>query len=262
MIFLVFLVFITDIANGQSEIEIELTIDTECNCPDSLILEPGSQFGIYAFTYVPKYSGNYKDTLISELDLLKEQKISLQQSTYKLIYTPADSTQQKSQYYFALNPYETVFHLNCLFFNKSYSFFRDQTHKNDTIIISSTYFGPTNEDTDITTHSLTIIRKKEKYFAAYSQSSYKASQLRIQIQPNVSTYPTDEPLLQLSKEQVLKLKELEGSFYKYSVNDNLNNYISSSNSVWINGKEISFYASSYVALLLWNELKKVEVGQD
>ena len=115
---LLLLTLITNLVKGQSEIEIKLTIDSDCNCPDSLIIEPGSRFGIYAYTPVPKYSGNYADTLIRELDFRKERKISLEQGTYKFIYTPSDSSKQKSQFYFALNPYETHVHLNCFSLTK------------------------------------------------------------------------------------------------------------------------------------------------
>jgi hypothetical protein len=241
--------FITNLVKGQSQIEIELTIDTDCNCYDSLIIEPGSKFGIYAYTPVPKYSGNYVDTLIKELKIRKKQTISLEQGTYKLIYTPSDSSKQNNQYYFALNPYETQVHLNCFFFNKNYRSVLDAMNKKDTVVINSTYFGNTNGQSIIPTHTVVIFKKHKKYYASY----YKTEQRELIIE---YTNPKFETQIVLSEEQLQQFRKFEENFLEISINDNLNFEVNSKNHIWIHDKIISFGSKDYVALLLWNELNK------
>jgi len=74
---LLFLTLISSIALGQSQIEIKLTIDTDCFCNDSLASKLNGKFGVYAYTPIPKYSGNYADTLIRELKLKKSTNNNL-----------------------------------------------------------------------------------------------------------------------------------------------------------------------------------------
>jgi len=249
-----FLTLMTKMAIGQSQIEIKLTIDTDCFCNNSSILKLNGKFGIYAYTPIPKYSVNYTDTLIKELEQKKEQIITLDQGNYKFIYTPNDSLERINQYYFSLNPYETQIHLNCFFFNKRYSPLLDQMSKKDTIVISSTYFGNTNGETLIPTHTLVIFRKRKKYFASYYKTKHKETFLNLQ-----STKYESQILLSVG--QVQQFREFEEKILNMSINDNLKYEATAKNSIRLNGKNISFYSIGYVSLLLWNELNKTKPNQ-
>jgi len=253
IILLLFLTLITDIALGQIQYEVRLTIDTVCLCNDSLNSKPEGKFGIYAYVPTPRNSGNYTDTLIRELEQKKEQTIILEQGNYKFIYSPSDSLEGENQYYFNLNPYETQIDLNCFFFNKRYSPLLNQMRKRDTIVITSTYFGPTNDATFRPTHTLVIFRKQKKYYASY----FRIEQIGPPIPIINSLYiPKYETQILLTEEQIEKIKEFENNFLKLSINDNLNYDVSAKNKIWFKGKNISFYSREYVSLLLWNELNK------
>lgn len=250
-----FLILHTHLVTGQSLFEVKLTIDTNCLCQNSLITKQEGKFGIYAYTPVPKYSDNYSDTLISELEQKSEQSIFLEHGSYKLIYTPNDSTERKKQYYFALGPYETKIHLNCFFFGKTYASLIDQMGKKDTLIISSTYFGMTHEESIIPTHTLVLTRKRKKYYASY----YNFEQRGIMgldfslISEKNGDY---ENRILLTEDQVLQFRDFEKKLLDLSINDNLSEQINSKNYIWINTTKIDFDSKGYVALTLWNELSE------
>lgn len=238
---------------GQAEIAIKLTIDTECECNDSLRRQ--GKLGIYTYTSIPWSTGDHKYELIKELEVKTEQEIVLQQGTYKIIYTPSDSSEKKNQFYFALNPYETQIHLNCFFFNKTYRSLLDiMDKKKDTVVISSTYFGNTNGETMIPTHTVVIFKKHKKYYASY----YKTEQRELIIEYASSKFETQ---IVLSDEQLQRFRKFEENFLEMSINDNLNFEVNSKNHIWFHEKEISFDSKGYIALLLWNELNKTTANK-
>jgi len=251
IISLLLLTLFTNIALGQTQIKVKLTIDTNCVCNDSLTSKFNGKFGIYSYAPLTN-SSNYTDNLIKELKLEKEQTITLEPGTYKFIYSPSDSSERKNQYYFALNQYETQIHLNCFFFNKSYHSLLDIMGKKDSFVISSTYFGITNGGTIVPTHTVVIFRKRKKYYASY----YKTEQKGLSI-PAISTKsPKHKPQILLTEEQVHRFRQFEVNFLKLSINDNLSYEVNTKNNIWINGEKISFDSKGYIALLLWNELNK------
>ena len=254
---LLLLTLITSIALGQTQIKIKLTIDTDCVCNDSLTSKLNGKFEIYAYAPLTN-SSNYTDNLIKELKLEKEQTIFLEQGSYKFIYTPFDSSERKSQYYFALSNYETQIHLNCFFFNKSYPSLLDLMGKKDSFVISSTYYGITNGGTIVPTHTVVIFRKRKKYYASY----YKSEQRGLSI-PAISIKGSKhKPQILLTEEQVKRFRQFEVNFLKLSINDNLSYEVNTKNNIWINGKNISFDSKGYIALLLWNELNKTTTNKE
>lgn len=255
---LFFLVVInTHLVFGQSKIDLTITINTDCNCPKSSIVESGSQFGIYAHVPVHQYSDKSMDTLVQELKVKEKQALSLPQGAYKLIYTPSSSSKQQNLYYFHLTPYETTVQLNCLFFNKNYSFWRKSTHKQDSFLLTSSYFGPTNDGTAITTYSLAVIRKREQYFVKFWKSAHYTRDLIRRPQNSSQQYPQLDSMTLLSPAQVHQFKKLENTLFQFSNNNNTDGTINSSNNLWINNKQIHFKSRNYVALVWWNKLKEV-----
>ncbi|MBL4703655.1 MAG: hypothetical protein JKY54_03990 [Flavobacteriales bacterium] len=121
---------------------------------------------------------------------------------------------------------------------------------NDAVVISSTYIGPTNDETSVPTHSVVIFRKHEKHYASY----YKSEQRRplIWVQPISPQPPKFDPQILLSEEQVQQFRAFEENFLDLSINDNLKYQATANNSIRLNGKNISFYSKGYVGLLLWN----------
>lgn len=247
---LALLTLVINVALGQSKIDIKLTIDTSCAC--SSVETSKGKFELYDYAPVQKYSDNYTDILIRELEIKKEQTLSVEQGTYKLIYTPSDSSKRKSQYYFASNPYETNIHLNCFFFNKNYHSALDLMEKRDTIVISSSYYGNTHDESIITAHTVVIFKKRKKHYASY----YKTEQREPKIDLNPTRFPNIKAQILLSDRQVQLFREFEQNLPKMSINDNLSYEINSKSSIWFNGKKINFYTNNYIALLLWNELNK------
>ncbi len=238
---------------GQTETAIKLIIDTECECNDSL-RAPG-KLGIYTYTSTPWSTGDYKYELIKELVIKTEQKLVLQQATYKIIYTPSDSSERKNQFYFAMSPYETQIHLNCFFFNKSYPSVLDlMDKKKDTVVFSSRFFGNTDGETILPTHTVVIFKKRKKYYASY----YKTMQRELIMD---FFYPKFETQIALSYEQLQLIRKFEENLLEMSINDNLNIEVNSKNHIWIHDKKISFDSKGYTALLLWNELNKTTANK-
>lgn len=253
------LILITNVVSGQSQIEVKITIDIDCECTDSLSTKSIGKFGIYTYTAIPWSDGDHKYDLLEEIEIKAEQRLTLQQGTYKLIFTPADSSQQKNQFYFALSQYATQIHLNCFFFNKNYPSLLGQLNKKDTIVMSSTYHGNTNDETIIPTHTVVIFKKNKKYYASYYKSEQSGPQ--IAIQPFSHQQPKFDPQISLSEKQVQQFIEFEEDLLNRSINDNLNYEVNSKNNIWISGKKISFYSKEYITLLLWNELNKTTANK-
>ena len=78
-------------------------------------------------------------------------------------------------------------------------------NKKDTVVISSTYFGNTNGETMIPTHTVVIFKKHKKYYASY----YKTEQRELII---AYAIPKFETQIVLSEEQLQRFRKLKKIF--------------------------------------------------
>lgn len=242
---------LTEKSHAQADNEVQLTIDTDCCCGGN---NPPGKFGLYAYTKIPRYSNQFGDTLIRYLEIRDTQSLALNWGHYKLIYTPADSSKPANQYYFTLSPYEMNIHLNCFFFNQHYPSFLEAFDKRDTLLLRSTYFGPTNGATSIPSYTVIIFKNRKKYYASYGESAHYSHQ----VQPQPRYFPAVEPQMVLSEAQVQRLKAFEKEFLTYAIRDNLNYEAQATNFMWHKEKRVHFYSEKYLALLLWEILQEKE----
>lgn len=255
LLLLLSLTLITNTFFAQFKTTITISIDTNCSCNNLKKKDLNGKFGLYAYNVaVPKYSNNYIDTLVQVLDLKNEQNITLDQGSYKLIYTPNDSLKKSNEHYIT-NP---KINLTCFFFNKSHSSLIRQMGKKDILVFSSTYFGITNDDTIIPTHITAIYKKGKKFYVSYIKNEHKSFQISyIDVLPTgsfKSKFVLPESKYLLTEEQLELIIKFEKNLWKMATDNNLGNGLTAKSSIKLNNKEIRFYSKGYISLALWNEI--------
>lgn len=254
-----------------SQNQVILTIDSNCFKPTNTNLLDG-KLCLYGSMKLPKHPFWVNDTLIQELAFKKKQILTLEPMQYTLKFIPNDSTQKSHVHSF--HPQNKYVHLNCFFFNKPfpYSSFINSMKNNDFIVFSSCYFGPTNAESILPIYTLTILKKRGNFYAAYSKSTTNEQGfvLRERIYPTIpSPYNKKNKIkltdayCKLTDKDVQLIQEFENDIGNLVLDDyTKTEFMVSTSSIFYKDGYTSFLAKGYISTLLWDKLNKTDTNKE
>lgn len=234
----------------RGQIHINLSIDTICECADNNLDTIQGTFALYEVVPNRPYSSELMDTLVKRLDYIHFQKLVLGESRYKLIFIPFDSTKKSNIHYFHTYPNIPDIHLNCFFFNKNYPPFLDQMNEEDSLIFYTSYFGKTHEEMLIPAHQVSIFRKQNTYYAAYSRCDYYSHD------PILTRPSVGKALILLTEKEVTLIREFQLKIRTAVIKDNTLEYPKTHHRIYLRDQQILFYSKSSINESLYTLLHR------
>jgi hypothetical protein len=258
MLLLPLFLLVSSLAFAQQKVTI--TIDDLC-CASYENADLDGTFGLYGGMSIAEYPYYVADTLLTELPFQTQQVLTLEPAQYILRYTPNDTTQRSHMLYFS--PHEREVDLTCFFFNRNYTSFIGGLESNEAVSFTSRYFGATNMDTQIPIYTLTIVRKRDQYYAAYTES-FTDEQGLIYLDLRVAEDQREKVKIndsyrKLSTNEVQRLKNIEQQLPEYALDLYTGNVLPTSRtSIETNDHSVHFLASGYLSELMWKALSESE----
>jgi hypothetical protein len=237
---------------------VTITIDSTLFQNDTIEID--GLLGIYSQKYIRHEPYILEDSLVLELKIQQKQTFSLEPGQYFLTFKPSDTTQNTNWQHFY--PQRKEVHLNPFFFNQAYPSFIGSLDRNDYFVINSVYHGPTTMETAIPIYTLTIKRKRKKFYALFSESA--AYEQDIRFLPSTLMYQYDpsqikltDDYIQLSEKDIEMICQFEKNLSTHALYMNTGNVIPTSKTV-IHTKNgvISFLSHGYLSEILWKKLNK------